>query len=44
MKPFNFWLFGGGVLYTGIVLSVIGYDALEDCLMHCVSCCYEMLL
>jgi hypothetical protein len=30
MKPFNFWLFGGSVLYTGLVLSVIGYDVLKD--------------
>ena len=48
MRPFNLWLFGGGVLYTGLVFGVVAYDALKDwcyccTVMHCISCCYEML-
>ena len=45
-SPFNYWLFGGGVLYTVLVLGIIGHEA-AYCLMHlmhCISCCYDMLL
>ena len=40
MKPFNFWLFGGAVLYNVVAIGIAGYSALEECFTHC----YEMLL
>ena len=46
MKQFSFSLFGGSVLYTVIVLGIAEHET-AYCLMHvmhCISCCYEMLL
>jgi hypothetical protein len=40
MKPFNFRLFGGTVLYTALVIGVVEYRALRECLVNCISCCY----
>ena len=43
MKPLNFWLFGGAVIYNVLVIGIVEYSELKDCLMHCISCCYELL-
>jgi hypothetical protein len=42
MKPFKFWLFGGGVLYNVLVIGIAQYSAAAGCLMHCISCCAEI--
>lgn len=43
MKPLNFWLFRGAVIYHVLIIGSIEFGDPEDCLMHCVPCCYEWL-